>query len=85
MKKIHLGELSLKINSRLLFCWSSIVDDKLFIFKNLDISPSVIPPSTQTIKSELERNNKDNKCLFELLIFANKIFATEFYFFILFV
>ena len=54
-KKIHFGELSLKINSLLLFCYNSIVEDKLFIFKNLDISWSVISPSTQKIKRELDK------------------------------
>jgi hypothetical protein len=56
------------------------VEDKLFIFKNLDISWSVISPSTQKIKRELDKNNKDNKCLLELFIFANKTLAPEFSF-----
>ena len=56
------------------------MDDKLFIFKNLDISWSVIPPSTQKIKRELDKNNKDNKCLLELFILANKTLAPEFSF-----
>ncbi len=56
------------------------MEDKLFIFKNLDISWSVIPPSTQKIKRELDKNNKDNKCLLELFIFANKTLAQEFSF-----
>jgi hypothetical protein len=54
---------------------------KLFIFKNLLNSLSLIPPSTQNINNELDKNSKDNKCLFELFMLANRTDAPEFSFF----
>ena len=72
IKKIHLGELSVKMSSLLLFCCNSIVVGKLLKFMNLLNSLSFIPPSTQKINNELDKNNKDNKCLFELFILQIK-------------
>ncbi len=59
---MHFGELSVKINSLLLFCCNSMVFGKLLKFKNLLNSLSFIPSSTQNINNELGKNSKDNKC-----------------------
>ena len=74
------GKRDLFRKNILLFCCNSIVVGKLLKFINLLNSLSFIPPSTQKINNELDKNNKDNKCLFELLILANNTDAPEFSF-----
>ena len=72
IKKMHFGELSVKINSLLLLCCNSMIFGKLLIFKNLLNSLLFIPSSKQNVNNELDKNNKDNKCLFELFILQIK-------------